>query len=150
MAESAATYAARQDAYTLLDAEALSVVPGVDAGDPDVGYGNWECGWRSTTGKIVADLRFDRGLTSPTSSGRNTRLGGREAVVEPETDGSDTCRVRVVHRPYTDHNGRRATEQVHLVVTGPQPVNELCTMTTDLATSATDELPLRGRSHPPP
>ncbi|GAA4669665.1 serine/threonine-protein kinase [Streptomyces youssoufiensis] len=162
MAETAATYAAqrldrggpprrttqpaadslsRQDACTLLDAEALSVVPGIDAGDPDVGYGNWECSWRSTTSKIVADLRFDRGLTSPSSTSRNTQLGGREAVVEPEGDGSDTCRVRVVHRPYTDHNGRRATEQVHLVLTGPQPVNELCTMATDLATSAADELP---------
>ncbi|MEU3959659.1 serine/threonine-protein kinase [Streptomyces buecherae] len=162
MAETAATYAAqrldegdpprratqpaadslsRQDACTLLDAEALSVVPGIDAGDPDVGYGNWECSWRSTTSKIIADLRFDRGLTSPTSTSRNTQLGGREAVVEPEADGSDTCRVRVVHRPYTDHNGRRATEQVHLLVTGPRPVNELCTMATDLATSAADELP---------
>ncbi|QKW54215.1 serine/threonine protein kinase [Streptomyces buecherae] len=162
MAEAAATYAAqqldegdpprrttqpaadslsRQDACTLLDAEALSVVPGIDAGDPDVGYGNWECSWRSTTSKIVADLRFDRGLSSPTSTSRNTQLSGREAVVEPKADGSDTCRVRVVHRPYTDHNGRRATEQVHLVVTGPQPVNELCTMATDLATSAADELP---------
>ncbi|MFF5720871.1 serine/threonine-protein kinase [Streptomyces buecherae] len=162
MAEAAATYAAlqldkgspprratqlpanslsRQDACALLDGEALSVVPGVDASDPQVGYGNWECSWRSTTSDIITDLVFDRGLTSPSSTGRNTQLGGRQAVVEPKADGPESCRVRVVYRPYTDQNGRRATEHVHLVVRGPQPVNELCTMATDLATSAADELP---------
>ncbi|MFE6779548.1 protein kinase [Streptomyces sp. NPDC057702] len=162
MADTAATYAARQladgtppprtvqpaaeslaqlDACTLLDAQALSVVPGIDASDPDVGYGNWECDWRSTTSDIVTDVRFDRGQTSPTPHSRRTRLSGREAVIEPEGDGSDSCRVRVRHREFTDSNGRRAVEEVHLVVDGPQPVPKLCAMATRLATSAAAELP---------
>ncbi|MBB5936576.1 protein kinase domain-containing protein [Streptomyces zagrosensis] len=140
-AEPAADSLVRKDACTLLDARALSIIPGIDADDPDVGYGNWECDWHSSTSDIVAALRFDRGQPLTASDGRRTQLGGRPAFVSPKEEGPDTCLVRVEHRAYSDHDGQRAMEMLHLVVSGSQPTDELCTMATELATSAAAELP---------
>lgn len=137
----AADSLARLDACSLLDAKTLATVPGIDAGDPDVGYGNWECEWHSTTSNTVAELRFDRGQARIEPTARRTRLSDRPAYVEPEGDGSDTCRVRVEHREYSDHSGRRGMEAMYVTLRGRQPVAELCTMATGLATSAAAELP---------
>ncbi|MER0247228.1 protein kinase [Streptomyces sp. HSW2009] len=131
----------RLDACTLLDARALSAVPGIDAADPDVGYGNWECEWQSTTSNTSAELRFDRGQTKVEPRARHTRLGGHAAYVEPGGGDEDACRVRVEHREYTDHRGRTGKEAMYVVVSGAGAMDELCTMATGLATSAAAGLP---------
>ncbi|MFT2016677.1 protein kinase domain-containing protein [Streptomyces sp. 796.1] len=131
----------RLDACTLLDARALSAVPGIDAADPDVGYGNWECEWQSTTSNTSAELRFDRGQTKVEPRARHTRLSGHAAYVEPGGGDEDACRVRVEHREYTDHRGRSGREAMYVVVDGAGAMDELCTMATDLATSAAAGLP---------
>ncbi|KUJ67694.1 hypothetical protein ACZ90_25875 [Streptomyces albus subsp. albus] len=132
---------ARTDACALLDAPALSVVPGIDAGDRDVSFGNWGCDWYSDTSRLQAVLRFDRGQPLSTADGRHLRIGGRDAYVRPEGDGGDSCEVRVVHRPYRDQERRPAVEMLYLVVRGPRSADRLCAMAESLAASAAARLP---------
>ncbi|RKN40401.1 serine/threonine protein kinase [Streptomyces hoynatensis] len=129
----------RRDACTLLDPGALAgAVPGVDAADPDIGFGNWSCRWSSTSEETDVELRFDQGVPPGGGDGRLTRLHGHEAYVSPKDEGEDTCVVRVPYRSYPWHGSTKA-EVVQLVVEGERPVDELCEMAGDLAAAATLE-----------
>lgn len=130
------------DACRLLDAQALEIVPGIDAGDPEVDFGNWDCEWYSTTRDIEVGLRYDRHQPLSGDDGTATRLAGRDAFVSPEYDGEDTCTVRVEYREYRDENGQKAVELLYLTVAGDdEPQDEQCAMATDLAETAAGELP---------
>ncbi|MEO3765975.1 serine/threonine-protein kinase [Streptomyces sp. B8F3] len=130
------------DACRLLDARALEIVPGVDAGDPDVGFGNWDCDWYSTTRDIEVQLRYDRDQPLSGEDGRVTMMAGRDAVVSPAYDGEDTCTVRVEYREYPDENGQKAVELLYLTLDGDdESPDELCGMATQLAETAARELP---------
>ncbi|WP_258563661.1 hypothetical protein [Streptomyces phytophilus] len=130
------------DACRLLDARALEIVPGIDAGDPDVGFGNWDCDWYSTTRDIEVQLRYDRDQPLSGDDGRVTMLAGRDAVVSPEYDGEDTCTVRVEYREYPDENGQKAVELLYLTLDGDdESPDELCGIATRLAETAAGELP---------
>jgi hypothetical protein len=132
-----------QDACTLLTAHALEVVPGVDADDPTIGYGHWECSWDSTTSDTYIDLFYDRG--QPPSAGEDgtpTRLGGHRAFIEPPNDYADSSEeVAVVHRVYTGQDGQETAEMMDVVVGGSRPAAQLRTMATELAASAAGRLP---------
>lgn len=132
---------AHQDACALLGARALDVVPGIDASDPDIGFGGWDCQWHSTTRDLQVKLRFDRGQPLGAADGRPTRLGGRRAFVQPDGEGDGTCLVRVVHRSYADQNGEDAIEMLFLVVQGSATTRTQCSMATRLANSAATALP---------
>ncbi|TDD29278.1 serine/threonine protein kinase [Actinomadura sp. KC06] len=132
---------AHKDACTMLGNDALDVVPGIDAGDPEIDYGAWACEWHSTTRDIQVKLRFDRGQPLGAEDGSPTRLGGRRAFVEPDAEGDGTCLVRVVHRTYADQNGDDAIEMLYLVVQGDPPTDRLCSMATSLAGAAATQLP---------
>ena len=116
-------------------------MPGIAASDPDIGFGNWDCDWYSTTSEIEAKLRYDRDQPPTDEDARATRLGGHDAFVIKEGDGPETCLVLVVHRSYADQHGEPAVEMLHLVVGGPRSMDKLCGMATDLAGSAAAELP---------
>ncbi|WP_461061118.1 serine/threonine-protein kinase [Streptomyces pseudoechinosporeus] len=124
-----------QDACTLLTADALEVIPGIDAGDPDIGFGNWDCKWHSTTNDLWAELRFDRGETPTAADGTLTRIGGRTAVIQPDEEGPDTCRVVVVHRSYIQ-DGETAVETLNLTVGGDPSEERLRQLATRLAGAA--------------
>lgn len=132
---------AGQDACTLLHAQALEVVPGIDAADPDRGYGGWDCEWESTTSDIWLDLTFDRGPAPNAEGGTSTRLHGFPAFVRPEAEGEGTCLVNIVYRTYTDVHSQTAAETLLMLVGGSRPVDRLCRMATALAGSAAAELP---------
>ncbi|MEV0312528.1 serine/threonine-protein kinase [Nonomuraea fuscirosea] len=129
------------DACTLLHARDLEIIPGVDAADPDHGFGGWDCDWVSTTSNLGLDLRFDRGPRPDAAGGTATRLNGRPAFVKPEDEGDETCLVLIVHRTYADPHGRTAAETVRLLVHGSRPVPRLCAMATDLARAVSTRLP---------
>lgn len=130
------------DACRLLDARALEIVPGIDAGDPDVGFGNWDCDWYSTTRDIEVQLRYDRDQPLSGEDGKVTVLAGRDTVVSPEYDGEDTCTVRVEYREYPDENGQKAVELLYLTLDGDdESPDDLCGMATRLAETAAGELP---------
>ncbi|PZG49789.1 hypothetical protein C1I98_11420 [Spongiactinospora gelatinilytica] len=121
--------------------ESLEIVPGIDARSPDVGFGGWKCGWRSTTSDTWVDLRFDR--DQPPSAGDDgtpARFNDYPAFVEAEGDGEETCLVQVVYRSYTDDRGRIAVEKVRLAVGGSRPTDRLCQMARGLAGPATARL----------
>ncbi|MEI5100441.1 protein kinase [Streptomyces sp. PmtG] len=124
----------REDACALLHAKDLEAIPGIDAGDPDVGFGNWDCEWASTTSDLWLELRFDQGPPPDASDGTLTRVAGRRAVVEPDAEGPGTCRVRVVHR---DPGGDRAAETLNITVGGTPSHPRLRHLALTLATAAT-------------
>lgn len=132
----------RQDACTLLTAHALQVVPGVNADGPDVGFGNWNCSWESTTSDIWVQLSFDRGEPPTAADGTPTQLGGHRAFIyPPDEEGKNTCYIQVIHRAYTDQDGQPTVETLDLVVGGSDSATQLHTLATELAASAASELP---------
>ncbi|MFE2180300.1 serine/threonine-protein kinase [Streptomyces sp. NPDC059455] len=132
---------AHLDACTLLDVKALEKVPGIDARDPDVGFGRWECQWKSTTRAFEVDLRFDQGDLPRDKGARSTKLSDHQAIVLPEDEGPGSCRVEVVHRDYTGLDRVEGTERVALVLKGAGRKGQPCELATDLAGSAAAALP---------
>jgi eukaryotic-like serine/threonine-protein kinase len=132
---------ANVDACALIEDEKLSQVPGLDVAHPEVGFGNWECRWNSTTAPMPLYVRFDRGKPLSAKDGRPARFGGREAVVKTNGDGAGTCKAEVDYRPYSDVNRHPAAEKLVLTVSGPQPTDQLCAITADLTESAAASLP---------
>jgi hypothetical protein len=137
-AESLATH----DACTLLDSDQIAtVIPGVDATEPSIGYGNWSCPWESTTDELHAILRFDQSQPLSASDGRPTRIGGSKAFVSPEWEGLGSCTVRVVYRSHTGQNDQTVTELLMVVVSeGEDGELAVCQMARNLATQAVANL----------
>ncbi|MEC3994944.1 serine/threonine-protein kinase [Actinacidiphila sp. DG2A-62] len=133
---------AHQDACTLLDAHALGVVPGVDADDPDIGFGNWRCSWRSTTSDTYVQVFFDRGEPPTADDGTATRLHGRTAfVAPPDEEGDHTALVMLPGRAFTAADGTDGAETVRVVVGGETRTDaELRSMAVELATAAAGAL----------
>ncbi|MEU4193513.1 protein kinase [Kribbella sp. NPDC026611] len=132
---------AHVNACTLLDSKDLELVPGVDATHPDTSFGNWSCGWESTTSNQSVDLYFDRGQPLNASDGTPTTVVGRPAVVSNENDGPKTCAVVIVYRTYVESNGQDAVELVTMSVAGPAKPASLCGLATKLAQAAALKLP---------
>ncbi|PZG19757.1 DUF3558 family protein, partial [Nonomuraea aridisoli] len=132
---------AHRDACTLLDAQSLEVVPGVDAAAPDRGFGGWGCGWASTTGDVRVTLGFHRGPPPDAAGGASTQVNGFRAFVRPDGDGDETCLVEVPYRSYAGRAGQTAAESLRLVTSGSLPEDELCRMAAGLAGSAAARLP---------
>ncbi|MGY0064964.1 serine/threonine-protein kinase [Streptomyces sp. LZ34] len=132
---------ARQDACTLLDIKALEQVPGIDAKDPDVGFGRWDCQWKSTTSEFEVDLRFEQGSLPSDKNAGLTALGKRQAIVLSGYEGSGSCRVEVVYRDYPSVDRVKGTERVALVIKGAASKGKACELATDLAESAAAALP---------
>ncbi|MGP4016518.1 serine/threonine-protein kinase [Saccharopolyspora sp. 5N708] len=129
------------DACALLDANALARFPGVDAIHPEIGFGGWECRWNSTTSPLTLLVRFDRNESLNAHDGRPVQLAGRDAFVEPEGYGDDTCEVSVVHRKYAGEDAEPMDELLLVVVMGAQPPDQLCGLATSLAEPAAAALP---------
>ncbi|MFI9560028.1 serine/threonine-protein kinase [Nonomuraea endophytica] len=132
---------AHRDACALLPAGALEVIPGIDANEPDVGFGSWQCGWASTTSKLWLDVRFDQGPPPNPANGSATVVNGYRTILRPETDGDDrSCLAQLVYRTYHDEDGR-AAETVNLLVSGSRSADQLCQLARRLTASAAARLP---------
>ncbi|MFC3980760.1 hypothetical protein [Streptosporangium jomthongense] len=132
---------ANEDACALLSLDALGeFVPGVDAANPYVGYGNWTCKWSSTTGDLRVNLHFDQGRQPDSTDGAPTRLNGYRAFVERWADDERACLTQVVYRSYPDRYGRTKAETLQLLVDGSFPMDRLCRVSIELARSATAQL----------
>ncbi|MFI7016034.1 serine/threonine-protein kinase [Streptomyces sp. NPDC050164] len=130
-------------ACALLDAEALSVVPGIKADVPEAGVADWDCEWFSDVDDLEAEIAFFRDEPKSARDGRVVRLSGYDAVVEPEGNGDDTCTVFVPYREYGGRDAETAVEMLRLHVGGQRPIGELCHLTTELAASAAAKLRAR-------
>lgn len=126
----------------LLDANALDQFPGVDALHPGIGFNNWECVWNSTTSSTSLLVRFDRNEGPPSAAdGQPVQLAGRSAFVAPNSYADKSCEVIVDGHQYTDDQGQPTVERLLMVITGPQPVSQLCDQTVAIARSAAAKLP---------
>jgi hypothetical protein len=135
-----ATSLARVNACTLLDKKALQLVRGVGP-HPDTSFGNWSCGWDSTTSDLSVDLYFDRNQPLDSSDGQPITVGGRAAFLSNENDGPKTCAVVIVYRTYVESNGQDAVELVTMSVGGSAKPASLCGLATKLAQAAVLKLP---------
>ncbi|WP_410789461.1 protein kinase domain-containing protein [Kribbella sp. C-35] len=132
----AAASLAHLDACTLLDNQALELIPAVDAKHPDTSFGGWSCGWESTTSDLSVDVRFDRDQPLDASDGRPVTMSGRSAFVSSEDDGPGTCAVLIVFRQYAD-----TVELVTVIARGPGTQTTLCGLATKLGQSVAAKLP---------
>ncbi|KAK1184222.1 serine/threonine-protein kinase [Streptomyces sp. NBS 14/10] len=132
---------AHQDACSLLDAKALEKVRGIDAKDPDVGFGRWDCQWKSTTNDLEVDLRFDQGGMSNDKNARLADLGDRKAIVLEGYEGAGSCRVEVVYRGYIGVDREEGTERLVLDIKGAGRKGRPCELAKELAGSAAAALP---------
>ncbi|GAB2969197.1 hypothetical protein GCM10023080_035420 [Streptomyces pseudoechinosporeus] len=129
------------NACDLLDAKALSVVPGIKAGAPgEVGVAKWSCEWFSDVDDLETEVSFFRDQPKTAADGDSIRLSGYNAIVEAE---DDTCSVFVEYREYSGENAETAAEMLRLQVDGGRPTAELRSMATALARSAAAKLPRR-------
>ncbi|HEX4704065.1 MAG TPA: protein kinase [Pseudonocardiaceae bacterium] len=119
------------DACALLNAKALSVVPGIQ--ESQAGFGDWSCRW---IGNATVDVQFDRGAPLTAASGTPIQVGSR-----PAFQAQDTCVVAIEYRRYTGQNDTPLAEIVRLTVTGNQPHSQLCDTATTLAGSVETSLP---------
>ncbi|MFD7160323.1 protein kinase [Kribbella sp. NPDC059898] len=135
-----ATSLAHVDACTLLDRKALKLIPGVGTSPPDRSFGNWRCGWDSTTTDLEVDLYFDRDQPGSTD-GQALTISGRSAILSNENDGPDTCAVVTVFREFVDADGQDQEELVTMSVAGTAKAVTLCGLATKLAEAAGPKLP---------
>ncbi|TCC26307.1 serine/threonine-protein kinase [Kribbella sindirgiensis] len=127
---------AHLDACTLLDNQALELIPAVDATNPDTSFGGWSCGWESTTSDLSVDVRFDRDQPLDASDGRPVTMSGRSAFISSEDDGPGTCAALIVFRKYAD-----TVELVTVIARGPGTQTSLCGLATKLGQSVAAKLP---------
>ncbi|MEV0218356.1 serine/threonine-protein kinase [Streptomyces sp. NPDC050704] len=130
------------NACKLLDAEALSVVPGLRTDVPDAGIANWGCEWSSTVDGLDAEVSFFRDQPKSAQDGAVLTLSGYRTVVESNDDG-DTCTAFVEDHRYSGQDAETAAEMVRLDVGGERPTDKLCGMAKDLAASAAARLRAR-------
>lgn len=129
------------NACELLDAKALSAVPGLKVDVPVRGVANWSCEWSSDVDDLDVEVAFFRDQPkSAVDGGTTLTLSGHRAVVEPD---DDTCAVFVEYRRYSGVDAEEAAEMVRLDVGGQLPTDQLCEMATDLAASTAAELRAR-------
>jgi hypothetical protein len=133
------TSLAWENACELLDAKALSVVPGLKADVPDVGIAHWSCEWSSDVDELDAEVRFFRDQPKSAEQGTALTLSGHRTVIEEGDDG-DTCTAFVEYRRYSGQDAETAVEMVRLEIGGQRPTDELCGMARKLAASAAGEL----------
>ncbi|MDO0910017.1 serine/threonine-protein kinase [Streptomyces sp. DT2A-34] len=129
------------NACELLDAKALSVVPGLKVDVPDVGIANWSCEWSSDVDDLEVTVAFHRDQPKSAADGASSvTLSGYRTIIEPD---DDTCTAFVEYRRYSGQDAETAAEMVRLDVSGQRPTDRLCPMAEDLAASAAAELRAR-------
>ncbi|AJE82179.1 non-specific serine/threonine protein kinase [Streptomyces albus] len=130
---------ALMDACVLLDQQVLEKDPGVSVGEPEAGFGDWACQWKSTSDMEV-DLQFDQGKSPRRPGIDEVRYRGHTAFVEPDREGPRSCHVELVHRTYLGEGQRRGTERVAFTVQRAPEKVDPCKVGKDLAKSAAESL----------
>lgn len=130
------------DACQLLTSADLSMINGIDASQSQTDFGDWGCGWSSTTSNTNVTVRFNRNQPLDAQRGTPIQLGVRSAFMAGTIDdGPGTCMVHVVNRTYTDSAGDPISELADVEVTGDGPENQLCGLATTLAGHVAARLP---------
>ncbi|QUQ67207.1 serine/threonine-protein kinase [Kutzneria sp. CA-103260] len=129
------------DACTLLDNDALSLFPGVDALHPQPDFGNWGCVWQSTTKREQLTLRFDRDSPPNASDGQPLEIAGHAAFDKGNYYGDGSCEIAVVADQFRDGDDTPKDELLLVVVAGDLPQDQMCAQARTLAAPAVAKLP---------
>ncbi|MEU0965979.1 protein kinase [Streptomyces sp. NPDC005917] len=132
-AQPAADSLARVDACTLLGADGLTRVPGVDVGNRDRGFGGWDCDWSSDDGNREVEIQFSRDNSLDSDDGHPVEVAGARGYFVADEAEDDSCTVRTPHRTYTNSAGDHTVELFQLTVYAPLPEKKLCEDAEDLA-----------------
>lgn len=129
------------DACGLLDNDALSLFPGVDALHPQPDFGNWGCVWESTTKSEHLTLRFDYDDPQNAADGQPLTIAGRAAFDKGTNYGDRSCEIAVVADQFRDENDALKDELLLVVVAGDLPQDQMCAQARTLAAPAAAKLP---------
>jgi len=128
----------RTDACRAKDSPSFPDRPGIDRGNPEVGFGRWKCTWTSTADGIVYQLRFTRAKPLVKSGARKVTTDGRYSVISYPGDApdDDKCEVEAHNFTYVDAYGYDKDEVLEATVVGRSlSPDERCLLTTRLATA---------------
>ncbi|SDT00660.1 serine/threonine-protein kinase [Actinoplanes derwentensis] len=128
----------RADACRAKDSPSFPDRPGIDRGNPEVGFGRWKCTWTGTADGIVYRLRFTRAKPLVKSGATRVTIDGRYSVISYPGDapGDDMCEVEAHNFTYVDAYGFDKDEVLEAtVVGGGLSPDERCLLTTRLATA---------------
>jgi eukaryotic-like serine/threonine-protein kinase len=128
------------DACGLLDRATVAKVPGLETVDPDPGFAGWYCDWENVATGASIVITYDRDEGIKPDAGKAVRIAGRDAATRPDVDGAG-CDVTILHRPYTDPDGKPGDELLIVKVDQPVRVPDPCALGVTVATAAVERLP---------
>jgi eukaryotic-like serine/threonine-protein kinase len=136
------------DACGLLDTATVATVPGLETAKADPGFAGWGCDWEipapapTPTAPPAASItvEYDRNRGLGNNAGRPMQIAGREAAARVDGDGFG-CDVTILHRPYTDPDGKPSDELLIVKVDQATRVANPCTRAIAIATAAVERLP---------
>jgi hypothetical protein len=117
------------DACKLLTPAQVSVVAGIDAGNPEPKFGDWECDWHGPD-NLQVGVTFDQSQPPDSSDGQEVAIGSRAAYIELDENG---CEADLVYRTYGIGGGQQIAELVNIEVDGNQPQSQQCGLAQVLA-----------------
>jgi hypothetical protein len=120
---------ASYNACRLVTPAQLSVVAGLDGGNPEPKFGDWECDWDGPNNLHVG-VTFDQSQPPSSSDGQEVSIGSRAAYVYLDDGG---CEADLVYRTYGIGGGKQIAELVDIEVDGNQPQSQQCGLAQVLA-----------------
>jgi eukaryotic-like serine/threonine-protein kinase len=134
------------DACGLLDTATVATVPGLEAVQADPAFAGWGCDWEippptptTPPGASIA-VEYDRNRGLGNNPGRPMQIAGRQAAAKADADGLG-CDVTIVHRTYTDPDGKPSDELLLVKVDQAARVADPCARAIAIATVAVRRLP---------
>lgn len=124
---------ARLDTCTLLGADELKRLSGVEVDNRDRGFGSWDCDWSSDDGNRAVEIQISRDNSLDADDGTPVNVAGTKSYFVADEAEDDSCTVRTPHRTYTNSAGDRTTELIQLTVYAQQPAKQLCDTAADIA-----------------
>jgi hypothetical protein len=124
------------DACKLLTTAQVSVVAGIDAGNPKPSFGDWECDWQGPN-QLKLSVMFDQSQPPSSSDGQEVAIGSRAAFVYLDDSG---CEADLVYRTYPIGGGNQISELVNIEIDGNQPQSQQCDLAEGLARDISPQL----------
>lgn len=135
----AAASLATLDACALLDATALTGIPGLGKPKPQRHFGNWSCTWEGSETSI--DVKYNHNNEPPTA-GTQLKVPGRTTFLQANADGEHMCLAEMQYRPAVDLVGQPTIELVDIEADRDNHNgSEMCGPAGTLARTIAGELP---------
>ena len=124
------------NACQLLTPSQLSVVAGLNLGNAQPSFGDWQCEWDGVN-HLDVTATFDQSEPLSSTGGEEISIGSRAAFVFLDDGG---CEADLVYRTYPIGGGKQISELVNVEVDGNQPQSQQCSLAEGLAQDASAQL----------